>query len=68
MRLAITPPHLQNGPPLAEAGYATAQANLGLMYDLGLGVDEDDAEAVKWYRKAAEAGIASAQINLGLFV
>ena len=26
---------------------------------------QDDAEAVKWYRKAAEQGLASAQFNLG---
>ena len=36
------------------------------MYDEGLGVTEDDAEAVKWYRKAADQGHASAQYNLGL--
>jgi TPR repeat protein len=35
------------------------------MYDNGLGVPEDDAEAVKWYRKAAEQGNASAQYYLG---
>jgi TPR repeat protein len=29
---------------------------------------EDDAEAVKWYRKAAEQGLANAQFNLGLNV
>ena len=27
---------------------------------------EDDAEAVRWYRKAAEQGLAKAQNNLGL--
>ncbi|KAF0116688.1 MAG: hypothetical protein FD149_1327 [Rhodospirillaceae bacterium] len=26
------------------------------MYDRGLGVEKDEAEAVKWYRKAAEQG------------
>jgi hypothetical protein len=36
------------------------------MYDSGNGVPEDDAEAVKWYRKAAEQGYADAQFNLGL--
>ena len=30
-----------------------------------MGVPEDDAEAVKWYRKAAEQGLAQAQNNLG---
>jgi uncharacterized protein len=36
------------------------------MYDAGRGVAEDDAEAVKWYRKAAEQGHAMAQSNLGV--
>jgi TPR repeat protein len=52
--------------PLAEAGNADAQFNLGLMYDKGEGVPEDDAEAVKWYRLAAAQGQAFAQYNLGL--
>jgi TPR repeat protein len=36
------------------------------MYRNGYGVDQDDAEAVKWYRKAAEQDHAFAQSNLGL--
>ena len=36
------------------------------MYDNGYGVPENDAEAVKWYRKAAEQGFAQAQYNLGV--
>ena len=28
-------------------------------------MEKDDAEAVKWYRKAAEQGIAEAQFNFG---
>ena len=35
------------------------------MYDLGRGVPEDDAEAVRWYRMAAEQGHADAQFNPG---
>ena len=38
------------------------------MYVNGLGVPwytDNDAEAVKWYRKAAEQGDANAQFNLG---
>lgn len=46
--------------PLAEQGDATAQNNLGVMYEYGLGVPKDDAEAVKWYRMAAEQGNALA--------
>ena len=36
------------------------------MYDIGRGVPQDDAEAVRWYRLAAEQGDASAQYNLGV--
>ena len=43
----------------------SAQFNLGLMYDKGEGVPQDDAEAVRWYRLAAEQGHAEAQANLG---
>ncbi len=35
------------------------------MYDKGLGVTQDYAQAAKWYRKAAEQGHAYAQFNLG---
>ena len=52
--------------PLAEQGDASAQSNLGLMYDLGEGVPQDDKQAVKWYRLAAEQGDAEAQFNLGV--
>jgi uncharacterized protein len=34
----------------------------------GQGVPEDDAEAVKWYRKAAEQGLARAQLIYGVNV
>lgn len=37
-----------------------------LMYDLGDGVPKNDAEAVKWYRRAAEQGNAAAPSNLGV--
>ena len=36
------------------------------MYDNGEGIPENDAEAVKWYRKAADQGYAKAQYNLGV--
>ncbi len=51
--------------PLAEAGDANAKNSLGVMYDKGLGVSQDYAEAAKWYGKAAEQGFAKAQHNLG---
>ena len=52
--------------PLAEQGDASAQFNLGMMYDNGQGVKQDDVQAVKWYRQAAEQGYAKAQYNLGV--
>ena len=48
----------------AEAGDANAQNLLGVMYDVGFGVQEDDKEAVKWYRKAAAQGNKQAQKEL----
>ena len=50
---------------LFRSGNAIAQANLGLMYMQGRGVLQNDAESVKWYRKAAEQGYARGQYNLG---
>ena len=42
------------------------QSNLGYMYDEGKGVQQDDYEAVKWYRKAAEQGGVHGQLILGI--
>ena len=50
----------------AEQGDASAQYNLGAMYENGEGVPQDDQEALKWYRKAAEHRHAAAQNNLGI--
>ena len=44
----------------------TASTTSACMYDNGRGVAKDDAEAARWYRKAADQGNAGAQINLGL--
>lgn len=51
--------------PLAEAGDAVAQNSLGALYDHGLGVTEDNAEAVRWYEMAAQQGLPLAMRNLG---
>tara|TARA_B100000965_G_scaffold62180_1_gene48019 strand:+ start:609 stop:1301 length:693 start_codon:yes stop_codon:yes gene_type:complete len=50
--------------PLAEAGNADAQFNVGLIHDGGQGVPRDYDKAVYWYRKAAEQGLAEAQYYL----
>src|ERR1035437_5485533 len=52
--------------PLAEQGDASAQLELGVMYDNGEGVLQDDKEAVKWFRLAAGQGNADAQFYLGV--
>jgi len=50
----------------AERGNVEAQYNLAMLYDRGIGVENDDAEALKWYQQAAEQGYAKAQYNLGM--
>lgn len=49
----------------AKCGHASAQNDLGWLYQNGYGVEQDDMEAVKWYLKAAEQGEINAQCNLG---
>lgn len=46
-------------------GLAVAQFNLGVMYETGMGVPEDQTRALLWYHSAAEQGFALAQYNLG---
>ena len=46
--------------PLAEQGDALAQQYLGNMYATGRGVPENDAEAFKWYGKAAARSMTRA--------
>ena len=48
----------------AENGSAEAQINLAMMHQLGLGVPQDDQEAIKWYRFVAEDELAQAQKNI----
>ena len=42
--------------PLANQGDAIAQNNIGVMFEDGMGVPQDDNLAANWYRKAAEQG------------
>ena len=51
--------------PLANSGNADAQGYLGVMYQLGLGVERSGSEAVRWLQKAADQGNGSAAHNLG---
>lgn len=54
--------------PLAEAGDADAQFNLGQAYKLGRGVTADAAAALEWFRKASASGHLRAQDNYGLLL
>jgi TPR repeat protein len=49
-----------------NAGSLSAQRNLGVMYDQGLGVNKDPAQAALWYRKAADAGNRDAQFQIAM--
>ncbi len=44
-----------------------ATNNIGWLYQKGQGVTVDNAEALKWYRKAAAAGNSEAQNSIGWF-
>lgn len=52
--------------PLAEAGNANAQFNLGQAYRLGRGVPLDLTAAKIWFERAANSGHIDAQTTLGL--
>jgi hypothetical protein len=49
----------------AEAGNASAQYRLGLLYDGGVGVPQDYRQAKEWFEKAAKQGHVVAQADLG---
>lgn len=52
--------------PLAEAGDADAQFNLGQAYKLGRGVPQDLSIAAGWFGRAAQQNHLQAADNLGL--
>ena len=58
-------PRVQELTEKEEQGGASAQYNLGVMYDNGEGVPKDNDKAITWYRKAAEQGHVSGQYKLG---
>ena len=49
----------------AQNGNIKAQSYLGTMYLVGLGVDKNYKEAIKWLLNAAEKGDIPAQYTLG---
>ena len=50
----------------ALQGDTDAQRILGDCYYYGRGIDQDYAQAVRWYERAAAKGNAQAQCNLGV--
>jgi TPR repeat protein len=51
--------------PLAEAGDAEAQYDMGTLYCDGLAVERNYRQAAEWYSRAAEQGHKGAQFTLG---
>jgi TPR repeat protein len=49
----------------AESGDVKAQTQLGMAYASGDGIQADETEAVKWFRRAAEKNDAAGQYLLG---
>jgi len=50
----------------AEQGFAQAQFELGHLYILGRGVEQDRAAGVGWQIEAAKQGLPEAQLEIGL--
>src|SRR5512140_2696152 len=65
-QINVRTPGMQSLTARAKAGDAAAQFELGRDYEDGKGVRQDDAKALKWFRKAAEQGNPQAQNSLGL--
>ena len=52
----------------AKQGDAHAQFALGVMYEVGQGVDQSDSMAMRWYSKSAAQGNELAQTRIdGIF-
>ena len=51
---------------IALSGSATAQNNMGLLYERGLGVTQNFSSAMDWYEKAEKSGSLEATHNIGM--
>ena len=51
----------------ARSGNADAEELIGVMYALGLGVEEDDERAFDWYLRSAMKGHPGAQSGVGWY-
>ncbi|WP_085863016.1 tetratricopeptide repeat protein [Pseudooctadecabacter jejudonensis] len=52
---------------LARSGNADAEELIGVMYALGLGVEQDDERAFEWYLRSSLKGHPGAQSGLGWY-
>ncbi len=52
--------------PLAEAGDADAQYNIGWMYMNGYGLRVNDSLALEWWKEASEQGHSDASFSIGM--
>ena len=50
----------------AEQGYVPAEAQLGMLYAIGKGTEQNWPEAARWWNKAAEGGHVLAATNLSM--
>lgn len=57
---------MQEWQEAAVKGDMLSENNIGVLYEKGLGVPQDDAKAIDWYTKAGNHGFAMAQFNLGI--
>lgn len=64
--MSLTPQDVAIIEQHAQSGDVKAQTVLGMTYALGKATSQNDAEAAKWYRKAAEKGFTVAQYELGI--
>jgi TPR repeat protein len=50
----------------ADSGDAHAQTALGWLYETGVAIDKNDANAMTWYARAAQGGDPAGQFNFAL--
>lgn len=50
--------------PIAESGNVEAQSMLASLYQLGLGTEVDNEQAISWYERASAQGYGLASNNL----
>ena len=63
--LSPSPPQCQHASQAASEGLAAAQHEAGVCYSEGRGVEKDEQEAVRWFRRAANQGRPWGQFSLG---